>query len=413
MGFCDTCNQAYDLPFCLAAGPLGVPCVHGWCDGHVDTECSHASYEGPVDPRRNCVCLSCSSRGSIDNGYETVYASQALASKAAVERIHDTPRLKEWFVSGLDEVIERLRFAPGKRLSSTVDAGWCYVYKCIADVADIDGKLGLAGMGCPQRCPIALQLLDTYEERGFTGALVIRSKCAGGSNIAMSGGCGRHAAFLEALAGDGYIVLDFATRATQCCRRQESASFRRLGICIDPTRQECWLAELLLTKIVLALKAISPSAQITIATNWCHPMLTEADVRLAHWRFVLGTIQCVKDPDSRGGLWYRLARHIQAMEYLKVSGGLSYSDLLARLPVPVARYFATPQEVDAATSDDFTFSGQARFMRPGSHELTPEERAQGCLVSGQRQRAKSRANSVRQKQLEKLHEMEALRRRRG
>ena len=406
MGFCDTCNQAYDLPFCLAAGYFGVPCVHGWCNGWVDTECSHASYEGPVDPRRSCVCLSCSSRGSIDNGYETVYASQALASKAAVERIHDTPRLKEWFVSGLDEVLERLRHAPGKRLSSTVDAVWCHLYKSIADVADIDGR------GCPQRCPIALQLLDTYEERGFTGALVIRSKCAGGSNIAMSGGGGRHAAFLEALAGEGYIVLDFATRSTQCCRRQESASNRRLGVCIDPTRQECWLADLLLTKIVLALKAISPSAKITIATNWNHPMLAEADVRLAHWRFVLSTIQRVKDPDSRGGLWYRLARHIQAMEYLKVSGGLSYSDLLARLPVPVARYFATPQEVDAATSDDFAFSGQARFMRPGSHELTPEECAQGRFVASQRNRAKGRANPERQKQLARMRDSAELRRRR-
>ena len=412
MGFCDTCNQAYDQPFCLAAGPFGVPCVHGGCDGWVDTECSHASYEGPVDPRRSCLCQSCSSRSSIDNGYETVYARQALASKAAVERIHDSPTLRQGFVSGLDNVLERLRPPSGKRLSSTVDAVWCHLHKSIADVADVDGKLGLSGMGCPQRCPIALQLLDTYEARGFTGALVIRSKCAGGSNIAMSGGGGRHAAFLEALAGEGYIVLDFATRSTQCCRRQESASNRRLGVCIDPTRQECWLADLLLTKIVLALKAISPSAKITIATNWNHPMLAEADVRLAHWRFVLSTIQCVKDPESRGGLLYRLARHVQAMEYLKVSSGISYSDFLARLPLHVARYFATPLEVDAATSDDFAFSDQARFMRPGSHALTPEERDQGRLVSSQRKRAKSRASPKRQKQLARLRDSAESRRRR-
>ena len=103
---------------------------------------------------------------------------------------------------------------------------------------------------------------------------------------------------------------------------------------------------------------------------------------------------------------------LQAMEYLKVCGGLSYVDLLARLPVPVARYFATPQEVYAATAEDFAFSGQARFMRPGSHALTPEERAQGCSVASQRNRAKSRDNPVRQEQLAQIRELAELRRRR-
>ena len=45
VGFCDTCNEAYNEAFCLAAGPYGGPCVHAWCPGKVDTQ-----WTGPPVP---------------------------------------------------------------------------------------------------------------------------------------------------------------------------------------------------------------------------------------------------------------------------------------------------------------------------------------------------------------------------
>ena len=264
MGICPLCGEHFSAAWCLNAGAGGAPCPKTNCTGWVDTRCCWQTYSetGQAARRRGCGCGTCSGLLSAGGGYNELYNSRAWQFKETVELIFSTPELKVSFSSGLASVVERLQWSLNRRLSTTVDAIFAHLYAFVIRHGDPEGAHGLRCMPCPQRCPLALALLDQYEARGFRVALLNFSKCAAGLGLATSGAGGRHDEALAAIAGPRDLVWDLASRLTPCVRDKDGGWAERLGVCVPPSAAECECSNALGTVLVTVLKELSESKKV-------------------------------------------------------------------------------------------------------------------------------------------------------
>ena len=196
---------------------------------------------------------------------------------------------------------------------------------------------------------------------------------------------------LRALGGKDDFAYDSSARIV-CVRRAVSPWDRKLGVCVCPSPEECWMSDCLATMICAELKAVSRCHNVVISTNWANPVLGPSSERLPHYRFFLSTMQRAAEADSLGGLRYRLARHLHALTYLGRLGTTSYVQFLANLPADVAKSFATQAEVESASVADLDKARARKYSYAGSHELTPEDRKQGRAASSRKRSAKKRAH---------------------
>lgn len=403
MGFCDTCPTQWSWKWCQDHGPGWVACGHGAaCTGMVDTCCAFESYD--IEPADPCTCRECAHDGA-ERGYDPRFQERAILFKEGVEQIANDPNLKKQFERELGAVKASLRRdekkRKGRRLSTTVDALYHFMHSFVISVADPAGVHGMHTLPCPQRCVRALAALDRVEERGFNNAHYIKSKCPAGTKVAFSGGGGRHDAVLSALGGKDDFAYDSSAR-TVCVRRAVGASDRKLGVCVCPSPEECWMSDSLATMICEELKAVSRCSNVVVSTNWANPTLGPSSVRLPHYRYFLSTIQRAAEADSLGGLRYRLARHLHALTYLERLGTTSYVQFLADLPTDVAKSFATQAEVESASIADLDKARARKYSYAGSHELTPEDGQRGRTAQSRKRSAKKHAHPAHADKLSRV-----------
>ena len=414
MGWCDTCPTNWSRAWCQWHGPGLVVCGHATCTGFVDTDicCEVQSYN--VDPATACKCPECAHDGA-ERGYDETYKHQAILFQEAVEKIFDTPALKKRYERELQAVrlqleqSRRARSLTQKRLSTAVSALYKFMYRFVVCIADPHGAQGMDKLPIPQRCSRALAVLDRAEERGFDNALYVESKCAAGTNVAVSGRGGKHDSVLRAIGGAHNLAYDSTARAGPCRRRAVAHWDRKLGICVDPSPAEIWMSGSLTTVICAELKALSRCGRVVLATNWANPMRAPSCVRLPHYRYFLSTMERRNHEGSLGGLRYRLARYLHALAYLEVLGHDGYGQFLEQLPSSVAKIFATRAEVASATPAELDACRVAKYLFPGSHELTAEDRWRAARRTRDLALANPLTVTKRHKVLDNAAKREALR----
>jgi len=370
------------------------------CDwGNVD--CSYANHpecwgiewsNHAQDPLRCVPCAHCEAgccRGA--QGYEPEWVDLADAFSSTVTKLYADSTAKNLLKNAIAAIPTKALQHRHRQQNTALSTAWQLLYETVYEhVANYAVRhLGQAiaekirSHPPAQTCPNVLRPLNDAEAAGICNVLLVTSKCAAGDIVARKPGS-KHYAFLSMLEGVAaalgfcLLVWDMASRLGPCCRQKTSER----GGCANLTAAEL---ELEADAHAAMLKVFEAVAEGSVRSIRCWKHTGGDAARFAcwvtHYRYLFNPMGYLLDDPL-----YRLARAHHLIGWLAAVFGEDrawradvYMRALALLPEELRRIYASPAEVEGATTEQWVEATDlwGPYLLPGRYELTREDRVKG------------------------------------
>jgi len=375
------------------------------CDwGNVD--CSYANHpecwgiewsNHAQDPLRCVPCAHCEAgccRGA--QGYEPEWVDLADAFSSTVTKLYADSTAKNLLKNAIAAIPTKALQHRHRQQNTALSTAWQLLYETVYEhVANYAVRhLGQAiaekirSHPPAQTCPNVLRPLNDAEAAGICNVLLVTSKCAAGDIVARKPGS-KHYAFLSMLEGVAaalgfcLLVWDMASRLGPCCRQKTSER----GGCANLTAAEL---ELEADAHAAMLKVFEAVAEGSVRSIRCWKHTGGDAARFAcwvtHYRYLFNPMGYLLDDPL-----YRLARAHHLIGWLAAVFGEDrawradvYMRALALLPEELRRIYASPAEVEGATTEQWVEATDlwGPYLLPGRYELTREDRVKGGRAGG-------------------------------